>query len=210
MENINRALVLAPHPDDGEFGCGGTLRKLALAGVSLHYAVFSACKKSVPTDLPDDILFTELEKAAGILGIPAENLHKTDYPVRELPAYRQEILEKLVQIRQAIQPDLVFIPNSHDVHQDHQTLHQEGIRAFKHTRILGYELPWNNITATHNFHVRLEKEHIDAKIAAVNAYASQSFRNYKDEDFLFGLAKVRGVQVNTEYAEAFECIRWIL
>ena len=105
---------------------------------------------------------------------------------------------------------MVLLPNSDDVHQDHHTIYQEGVRAFKHSKLIGYELPWNNLEFTSNFHVKLERHHIKAKVQAVNEYKSQSFRKYKDEEFLFGLAQVRGIQVNAEFAEAFELIRWMI
>ena len=122
----------------------------------------------------------------------------------------QDILEELIQIRDKLKPDLVFLPNSHDIHQDHVTVHQEGVRAFKHTRVLGYELPWNNLQASHDLFIKLDRSNLDAKIKAINEYKSQEFRIYKDKDFLEGLAKVRGVQINAEYAESFEVIRWVL
>lgn len=206
---ISKAVVLAPHPDDGEFGCGGTIKKLSEEGVELWYVAFSPCIKSLPEGLEPDHLLKELEKAAAHLGIPASNIISFQFEVREFPRDRQLILEELIKIRKQINPDLVLLPNSDDVHQDHHVIHQEGIRAFKHCCLLGYELPWNNLKFTSNFHVRLEESHLDAKMAAVNEYKSQSFRLYKDESFLKSLARTRGVQVNKTYAEAFELIRWI-
>jgi LmbE family N-acetylglucosaminyl deacetylase len=36
-----RILVLAPHIDDGEFGCGGTIAKLIADRAEVFYAAFS-------------------------------------------------------------------------------------------------------------------------------------------------------------------------
>ena len=36
-----RALAVGAHPDDIEFGCGGTLAKWAAAGCVVHHAVFT-------------------------------------------------------------------------------------------------------------------------------------------------------------------------
>jgi LmbE family N-acetylglucosaminyl deacetylase len=76
--------------------------------------------------------------------------------------------------------------------------------------MLGYELPWNNLQFRSDFHVRVTEEQLDAKVAAVQAYESQRFRVYSDRSFLHGLARVRGVQVDSPFAEAFEAIRWIM
>lgn len=203
-------LVLAPHPDDGEFSCGGSLKRYSEEGATIYYAAFSPCTKSLPEGFEGNILFEELKQAAKVLGIPEENVITYDYPVREFPKYRQEILEDLIVLRKKVNPDLVLMPNSLDMHQDHNTIHQEGLRAFKHTKILGYELPWNNLHFTNNCHIKLNREHIHAKMEALKAYKSQSFRSYMDEEYFFGLAKTRGIQVNTDYAEAFELIRWII
>ena len=207
--DISSVLVLAPHPDDGEFSCGGTLKRLAEEGKKIYYVAFSPCKKSLPVG-SEDALFNELDKAVIHLGIKQENVLKLDFPVREFPKYRQEILEELIRLKKELSPDLVLVPNSDDIHQDHHTVYKEGVRAFKHAKILGYELPWNSTRFKNDFHIKLKKNHIDAKIAAISEYKSQSFRLYKDKEFFYGLAKVRGVQANTEYAEAFELIKWVM
>lgn len=210
FENIDRVLVLAPHPDDGEFSSGGTLKRFCDLGIEVHYAAFSPCIKSLPAGLPEDTLWHELANAAKILGIPKEHISTYDFPVRDFPEHRQAILEELIVLKKRVKPDLVLLPNSLDIHQDHHTIHKEGLRAFKHTRILGYELPWNNLNFTNNCHIRLEREHIQAKMEALKCYKSQNFRNYMDEEYFFGLAKTRGIQINATYAEAFELIRWII
>lgn len=210
FHNIKTVLVLAPHPDDGEFSSGGTLKRFSDLGIEIHYAAFSPCIKSLPAGMPEDTLWHELADAAKILGIAKEHIYNYKFPVRDFPAHRQEILEELILLKKKVQPDLVLLPNSLDIHQDHHTIHQEGLRAFKHTRILGYELPWNNLHFTNNCHIRLERDHIQAKMEALQCYKSQNFRNYMDEEYFFGLAKTRGIQINTGYAEAFELIRWII
>ena len=95
----------------------------------------------------------------------------------------------------------------HDIHQDHTTVAQEGLRAFKNTTILGYELIWNNLTFNTQCFVKLQQSDIEAKITALKEYHSQGKRDYLSEDFIYSLAKARGVQAGCEYAEAFEVIR---
>ena len=209
MQGIKKALVLAPHPDDGEFSSGGTIKKLTESGIEVHYAAFSPCEKSVPKGFPKDILYKELNKAIVHLGIDKDNIITYNYSVRDFPANRQEILENMITLKKSIDPDLVLLPSSHDNHQDHEVIHKEGVRAFKHCCILGYELPWNNFSSCNNYFVKLEKSHLEAKYTALQEYTSQKFRKYNTLDFFMGLAKVRGTQVNCDYAEAFEVIRWI-
>jgi len=210
MYPFNTVLVVAPHTDDGEFGCGGTLARLLEEGADVYYIAFSTCEASVPPEFPSDILATEVRDATAILGIPPQHLTLHHLPVRHFPEHRQEILEHLIRVRKTLQPDLVFLPSTDDIHQDHQVIAQEGIRAFKHTTILGYEFPWNNLQSHINTFIALEERHLQRKIKAVQAYKSQGHRNYTQDDFFLGLSRVRGRQAGVQYAEAFQVIRWIM
>lgn len=205
-----KVLVLAPHTDDGEFGCGGAIVKLIEAHSEIHYVAFSSCRASIPEGFPDDILMHEVKMATKILGIKPKNLYILDYPVRKFAHYRQEILEDLVKYQRELSPDLVFLPSVNDLHQDHHTVAMEGIRAFKKTTILAYEMPWNNITFSTQAYVKLEQRHVDVKLNALREYKSQAARPYSSKELVCGLAKARGVSAGADYAEAFEVVRWIL
>jgi LmbE family N-acetylglucosaminyl deacetylase len=155
-------------------------------------------------------LAEEVKRATELLGVSKENLILYDYDVRHFPAIRQTILEEMVALEKQIKPDLVLMPCSTDIHQDHQTIYAEGLRAFKRTTILGYELPWNNLSFTTNTFVTLNENNVQQKIKALNEYESQKSRSYLNADFIRSLAKTRGVQIAADYAEAFELIRWII
>ena len=153
---------------------------------------------------------TEFLSAMESYGIPAEQLILFDFQVRHFPAHRQEILEELVRLNRRIVPDLVLAPSLHDVHQDHHTIAEEAIRAFKRTSILGYEEPWNNLTFNNQVYVTLEERHVEKKIAAVERYISQRGRIYASGEYIRALAMSHGVQIGWQYAEVFETERWIL
>lgn len=210
IDSFNSILILAPHTDDGELGLGGTINKLVSEGRIVTYAAFSTAEESVPQGFPRDILKTEVKNATAVLGIKPENLIIYNYQVRKLNYARQEILEDLIKLKRSNHFDLVFMPSLHDIHQDHTTIAQEGLRAFKTTTILGYELIWNNLQFNTQCFVKLEKNHIDTKIRALKEYHSQGKRDYLSEDFIRSLARARGVQVGCEYAEAFEVVRLFL
>jgi len=88
----------------------------------------------------------------------------------------------------------------------------EGMRAFKHLTVLGYELPWNNITFDAQAFMSLERKHIDIKFNTMQCYESQTAlgRTYFEREFLEGWARMRGIQIKVPFAEAFELmrIRW--
>jgi N-acetylglucosamine malate deacetylase 1 len=209
ITKFRRVLVLAPHTDDGELGAGGTIVKLIESGAEVFYAAFSTAEESVPEGFPKDILKTEVKKATLKLGIDSEKLLIYNYQVRKLNYVRQEILEELIHLRKKVNPDLVLLPSLNDIHQDHSTVAQEGLRAFKQKTILGYELIWNNLTFSTSCFVKLSEMHIRKKCEALKEYASQQHRDYISEQFVYSLARARGVQIGNQYAEAFEVIRLI-
>ena len=210
MKDSRKILVLAPHTDDGEFGAGATISRWLEDGDEVHYAAFSLCEESVPEGWPKDILEKEVREATAALGIDGSHLHLFRFTVRRFDNSRQEILEELVQMNRNLSPDIVLCPAPSDIHQDHAVVAAEAIRAFKRTTILGYEMPWNNLTLSTTCFVRLEKRHLDQKVTALKCYESQRHRNYAREELVRSLAVVRGTQIGTELAETFEVIRWVM
>lgn len=193
---FREVLVLAAHPDD-EMGCAGLLNRLADEGAAIHMLTFSHC-----SDLNGPELYDEHEAAKDMLGISQAEHY--DIPNRRLSDFRQHILHKLTGAY-----DLVLTPATSDEHQDHSTVTQEAIRAYKHSTILGYELPLNTVRESRlSAYVRLER--IDVKLAHAALYASQAGKPYMDPRYIEGLARMRGLQCGAEFAEAFEVIRWML
>ena len=93
----------------------------------------------------------------------------------------------------------------------YHTVAEEGIRAFKYSSsILSYEIPWNTFSFDPSAFVTLEEKHLKKKMEAINRYQSQKHRDYISQEFIYGLARVRGVQIKAQYAEAFEVVRWII
>lgn len=206
--SFKKVLVLAPHTDDGELGAGGFIAKLIEEGAEVFYVAFSTAAESVPEGFPNDILKTEVKAATKVLGIKEENLIIFDYQVRKLNYVRQEILEELIRLKRKIDFDLILIPSINDIHQDHSTIANEGIRAFKTKSIFSYELIWNNLSFNTQSYVKLEERHVNKKIEALKEYKSQGFRDYLSERFIKSLAVSRGVQFGVEYAETFEVVRY--
>ena len=204
-----KILVLAPHTDDGELGCGGTIARLLEEKKEVFYAAFSTCRKSLPKGMPSDTLEKELLRAAETLGIRQSNVIILDFPVREFPTYRQDILDEMIRIGKDIQPSMILAPSQHDIHQDHHVIAEEAMRAFKKKTLFAYEVPWNNFTFNNQIYVKLEEKHLEKKIEAISCYESQKGREYVSRDFIYGQAKVHGVQIGQKYAEIFEAVRYI-
>jgi LmbE family N-acetylglucosaminyl deacetylase len=210
IDSFKNVLVLAPHTDDGEFGCGGTMARLIENGVKVTYAAFSTAAKSVPEGFPRDVLKHEVRAATGVLGIKPEDLKVYDFEVRTFPTMRQDILEEMIVLQRELDPDCVLMPALIDLHQDHKTIAEEGLRAFKRTTVMAYEIPWNNLNFSQQAYVRLEDRHIQKKVEALQCYASQGHRNYLNEDYIRNVALTRGINIGCSFAEVFEVYRWVL
>lgn len=209
MLPADRILILAPHTDDGELGAGGLIHKCAPTSDRIYYAAFSRCDESLPDGFAPGTLVHECRDATAVLGIEPDNVEVMDFQVRRFGERRQDILDQMIRLRKEVQPTLVLIPNSADVHQDHQVIHQEAMRAFKTTTLLGYELPWNSRHFDFDLVVGLSEENLKAKCDAMAAYKSQAFRPYSQPDMLRSIAAYHGIKGGLPLAECFEVLRWI-
>ena len=85
IDGWKRVLVLAPHTDDGEFGCGGTIARLVEAGAEVRYVAFSIATRSLPEGFAPDTLAREVREATAELGIAESLLDVHDFDVRTFP-----------------------------------------------------------------------------------------------------------------------------
>lgn len=209
MKISQRLLVLAPHTDDAELGCGGTIARFLEEGASVHIAVFSSAENSLPLGAKPGTLLEEFRNAMRVFDIPASQQHVLDYKVRELADHRQSILDAMIALRMDVDPDMVLIPSGSDLHQDHQVVYNEARRAFKETTMWGYEMPWNHSTFSTQAFVKIEPRHLDVKWRALEEYKTQLqlARPYFTRSFVESLARVRGTQIKVPFAEAFDVVR---
>jgi len=128
-----KILLLSPHTDDVEIGCGGTVIKFLELGDNILWVGFSTAENSLQADLPRDTLVKEYLCVINGLRLNKENYKIFNFPVRDFDEYRQEILEELVIIEDKFKPDMVIGPSLKDFHQDHRVVANEMVRAFKVT-----------------------------------------------------------------------------
>lgn len=209
---LDSVLIISPHTDDGELGCGGTIAKFIEEKKEVNILALSDARKSIPSGVPSNQNRVEMLKASKVLGLSENNIRFLNFDVRVFPQYRQEILDSLISIRKELDPRVVFIPSQHDTHQDHQVVTNEALRAFKKSSlsIYGYEQPWNCFTFNTTAFVALDEVHIEKKIEALRQYKIQTSKEYLDPEFIRGLARTRGVAVGNKYAESFEVIKSII
>lgn len=198
-----RVLGISPHADDLELGAGGTIKMWTDNGSEVVHIIFSLLKQK-------EIRLNEIYKANEELGISRSEMCFYDWENRTFSNRRQQILQLLCDAEKMIKPDVVLIPSSFDVHQDHQVVHNEALRAFKNTTILGYEDPWNMYKSDLRLTIPLDKKYILAKLRAIKAHKSQAGKLFMNPYFTASLAVMRGVTVRRRMAESFEIIRMIL
>lgn len=190
--HLGKILAIGAHPDDIEFGCGATL-----INQCTHALVLSSGGQDTHI------------KALRYLGITEVDTH--DFPNRRFHEQYNKLSELFYSIDKAENYDIVFLPSSTDFHQDHRTVHQAGIRAFKDRAILGYEIPWDNRTFSTDVFVPVDEEALDLKLRSLKHYELDTVEHgHATPDIVMSLAKTRGIQIRVPYAEAFECIRMIL
>lgn len=205
-------IVLAPHTDDAELGCGAMIAKLVGEGRRVICVAFSAAEKSLPEGLPRDTLRKEMHISMASLGVAQEDCIILNFDVRTFPEHRQAILDAMVKLAREYKPGLVFLPSINDTHQDHCVIAQEGFRAFKRSSILAYDVPWNNFRFSPTCFVEIDESLLSKKIAALEKYESQKMKGrlYIDEDFVRSQARMRGVQIGVNFAEAYEVVSWVV
>jgi LmbE family N-acetylglucosaminyl deacetylase len=199
----NKYLFLGAHPDDIELGAGATIAKAILHGAKCSMGIFSTFRDTQPH------LIEESLSALKILGVNQENVKFFDFPVRNFPEYRQQILQTIID-NYSGGFDTIFVPSAPDIHQDHEVIFKEALRAFKFSSILGYELPWNIFDDKKTVYNRITQEHLDLKISALEKFGSQRERYYMSPSDSHAVATFRGLQINSKYAEAFELYRGII
>lgn len=198
--------AIAPHVDDVELGAGATLHHLSNEKSNRVYYI----GLSMPPLVNETVLMEEFNQSYKFLNLDSSRIILRNYDPRNLFESRTEILQLFYDLNTEYKPDIVFIPNSKDIHQSHEVVYAEACRAFKFTTILGYELPWNNMEFNMDVFITVTEEDIRAKITAINAYKTQKNRIFFSNDIVGDLARVRGKQIGHKYAECFELIRMIL
>lgn len=193
-----RILILSPHPDDAELCMGGTISRLKREGNFIKVISFSNCENS--------FIGAEFVKSMELLKVDEYDfLH---YPRRKFKIYRQDFLDILIKETDF---DMVFSPPPYDCHQDHQTIAEEAIRAYKKSSLLFYINPNNSNQINIRLLYKLELSDILNKEAALSCYNSQfeMKRSYFDPYYQRCVSRVFGEMTGTEYAEGFDIYREI-
>ncbi len=199
-----KVVAIAPHIDDVELGAGATIHHLNKNNQVYYVGL------SLPPLIDSHTFMEEFQESSRILGLDKDRIILRKFNPRNLFDARGDILQLFFDLNKDLKPDLVLIPNSQDIHQSHEVVFAEARRAFKYITVLGYELPWNSLDFSMDVFITVDREDVEAKVAAINAYRTQKNRMFFSNDIVGDLARVRGKQIGREYAECFELTRLIV
>jgi bacillithiol biosynthesis deacetylase BshB1 len=179
-------LAIAPHPDDVELTCGGTMAKMADAGY--RTGILDLTKGETGTRGTPETRLREAERAGQILGVKVRrNLGLPDAHLRSCDEYKIAIAEVIREL----EPRTVILPYWEGRHPDHYTSSRLGYEACFIAGLKNYPLageafrPFKIIYAaayasvTPTFAVDISK-YYDRRKRAILAYQSQ-FRPPKKE-----------------------------
>jgi LmbE family N-acetylglucosaminyl deacetylase len=198
-------LAVGAHPDDVEIGCGGTLLQLAARypGLPVTVVVFTGSEaRHAESQVACDLFLSGCQVT----------LHTFALPDGRLPAHWGEVKQRLEDLAADLELDLILAPSLHDAHQDHRLLAELLPTVWRKQLLLGYEVPkWDGDLERTNVYVPMSEEIARTKVELLSkAYPSQIDRDWWDEETFLGLARLRGMECRSRYAEAFTANKVIL
>ena len=194
-EPVN-VLCLGAHSDDIEIGCGGTLLHLQQNyDIKVTWIVLSASPERAGEAKvsAETLLDTSLER------FKAKTFKESFFP------YLPELKSYLGELGRELKPDLVFTHARHDRHQDHRTVSDLSWNTFRNHLVLEYEIPkFDGDLAQPNVFVPLSDELMERKLEHLEThFASQQTKPWYDRETFSALARLRGVECQSRYAEGF-------
>ena len=199
-----KVLFIGAHPDDIELG----------AGALIHH-ILPMCDVTCVT-LSDNQKNPQLQNVLGehyksmeVLGVPRENVIVKEFETRLMPEHRQEILEYFLKLRKEIQPDIIFTHTEKDIHQDHNAMTREALRAYRGITVLGFDVVRSSHGFFPNFFVEVNEDDVNAKLNALMQYKTYQDKYYFEADLLRATLIRHGALAEKPFAEGFDVMRVI-
>jgi len=206
FKQVRRLLCLGAHSDDIEIGAGATVLRVIRENpdVEVTWCVLSG----------NELRQEEARRGADhILGPrTARAVLLQDFTDSNFPEQRQAIKQFFEQCLKSVDPDLILTHARADAHQDHRMVNELTWNTFRAHQIWEYQIPkWDGDLMQPNLYVPVEPEDVTTKITVLReVFASQRSKHWFDEETFRGLMRIRGLESNTRYAEAFVARKFVI
>ncbi len=197
-----RVLFVGAHPDDIELGCGALIHRIAPICDVLCVTLSDNQKNPLLTNV-----VKEAYRSMAILGLPQERVVFGPFTTRVFPHERQEILEYLLKLRADYGPDIIFVHSKQDIHQDHQTVTEEALRAYRGITVLGFDVVRSSNGFFPNFLVEVAEEDAEAKVKALAQYETYRDKYYFNCELTRSILVRHGALAELPFAEGFDILR---
>jgi N-acetylglucosamine malate deacetylase 1 len=197
-----RVCFIGAHPDDIEIGAGALIAHIT-AQTEVRTITLSDNQKN---PLLSNVV-NEHHASMAVLGLPQEHVTVGQFETRRFPHFRQEILEYLINFNRDFHPDIVFTHTKNDLHQDHATVTEECLRAFRGVTVLGFDVLRSTYGFFPNFLVEVQEEDVNKKIAALAEYKTYENKYYFDPQITRATLIRHGALAERPFAEGFDMLR---
>lgn len=195
---------IGAHPDDIEIGCGALIAHIAPHAELLCVTLSDNQKNPALVNLVE-----EHYRSMSVLGVPEKSIVLGTFETRRFPHFRQEILEYMIQLDRSFNPDIVFVHSKADIHQDHGTVTEEALRAYRGKTVLGFDVIRSSYGFFPQFLVEVTEEDVEKKIAALQEYKTYASRYYFAPEITRATLVRNGAIAERPYAEGFDILRII-
>ncbi len=194
-------VAIGAHPDDIEIGAGGAIALHRMRGDSVTFLILTSGGQIENKETRE----REAIRAARVLGI--DDVRFLGFPDTQVP-YRSETIDRIEEHVHEIEPDRIYIHSEEDTHQDHRKSSLGAIAATRNSNeVFAYESPSTRSSFAPEHFIPFSEYVLNRKIEAIRTHESQATKQYLEADAMKGLARFRGRQANSEYAESFQVIR---
>lgn len=206
FKHVRRLLCLGAHSDDIEIGAGATVRRIIRESpeVEVTWCVLSG----------NELRQQEARQGADRLLGPdvSRSVVLSSFRDSFFPEQRREIKEFFERQLKSLAPDLILTHSHTDAHQDHRIVNSLTWNTFRAHQIWEYEIPkWDGDLMRPNLYVPLDVEDVSAKVDVLQeVFASQRNKHWFDSETFRGLMRIRGLESNTRYAEAFIARKFVV
>ncbi|GAB1470754.1 hypothetical protein MASR2M66_16320 [Chloroflexota bacterium] len=197
-----RVLFLGAHPDDIEIGCGALIHNIVNKTDILCVTLSDNQKNPDLKKVKNEHL-----NSMKVLGVLEEKVVFGPFMTRVFPDARQDILEYFLKLRREFKPDLIFTHSKQDVHQDHNTMTEEALRAFRDITVLGFDVVRSSYGFFPHFLVEVTEEDVNKKIEALACYDTYQDRYYFNTELTRSIMVRHGALAERPFAEGFDILR---